>query len=113
MYSVTSEAATNVPFQSAPPRAARPDSNPGNDIFGALVDSNTDSDASNSTAAPPPQPASQSRSDNAPPAANNGGSQNAGPADPSANNDSEQSRRFRHTAFNGVPAPTPTLHRLP
>ena len=78
MYSVTSEAATNAPFQSAPPRAARSDANSGNGIFGALVDNNTTSDAGNSASTAPPQPAWQSRSDNPPPAAN-GGSQNAAP----------------------------------
>ena len=60
VYSVTSEAATNVPFQSAPPRAARSDSSSGNDIFGALLDSNTAGDANNSAAPAPPQPAWQS-----------------------------------------------------
>src|ERR1700722_18359721 len=88
VYSVTSEAATNAPFQSAPPRAARSDSNPGSGSFGSLVDSNTTSDTSNSAATAPPQLAWQSRSDNAPPAANSGGSQNTAPAGPSANTDS-------------------------
>ncbi len=49
MFSVTSEAATNVSFQSAPPRAAHgPTQPPGNDIFGAW-----------STATPPATPATR------------------------------------------------------
>ena len=99
VYSVTSEAATNAPFQSAPPRAARSDSNPGSGTFGSLVDSNTSSDTSNSAATAPPQPAWQSRSDNAPPAANSGGSPNTAPAGPSANTDSSN---------QGAPAAPPT-----
>ena len=88
VYSVTSEAASNVPFQSTPPRPARSDPNQGNDIFGALVDNNTANDNSNANAPAPPQPAWQQRSDNSPAPANDGGSQNATAAGQSASNDS-------------------------
>ena len=64
MLSVTSETAANVSFQGAPQRPARSDPSPGNDSFGALVDSNTAADASNDAAVsaapqllPPQRPA--------------------------------------------------------
>ncbi len=97
MYSVTSEAATNVSFQSAPPRPARsaPYPSQGNDIFAALLDSNAAADANNDSASAgaQAQPAWQRRLNdpsNAPnnnAADNQASSQNAPPANQSANND--------------------------
>jgi flagellar hook-length control protein FliK len=65
VHSVTSEAVTSVSFQTAPPKPARSDQSSGNDHFGTLVDSSTDTgnDRAASTAQQPS--ASQRRSDDA------------------------------------------------
>ena len=78
MFSVTSEAASSASFQGTPQRPARSDQAPANDIFAALVDSNSAANNSNdpANAAAPQQPGPQ-RSNDAPSAANNN---NAAPA---------------------------------
>src|SRR5216683_150335 len=70
VHSVTLEAVASVSFQTAPPqRPARSDQSSGNDSFGALVDSSTSADTSNSndrgTSTAQQQSASQRRSDDA------------------------------------------------
>jgi flagellar hook-length control protein FliK len=65
VHSVTSEAVTSVSFQTAPPKPTRSDQSSGNDHFGTLIDSSTDTgnDRAASTAQQPS--ASQRRSDDA------------------------------------------------
>src|ERR1700688_595621 len=58
VYSVTSEAATSMSFQTAAPKPARSDASQGNDSFGTLVDSNTPANAGNDPTAPTAQPPS-------------------------------------------------------
>src|ERR1700691_3811776 len=91
VVSVNPEVAANVSFQGAPQaaaqRSARSDQFAGNDIFAALVESNTANDANNAASASQQQqnqqpPAAPNRSDNTPPPANN----NSGPANNAANN---------------------------
>lgn len=95
MQSVTSETASNVPYQSTPPRFTRPaaDQPSANDIFGSLVDSNAAADANNSAAQAQSQFQGQQQSaqqnwnnNNSIPAANNNPWQNAAPANQPANN---------------------------
>ena len=50
MFSVTSEAAASVSFQSAQPKPARPDPSQLNDSFGAMVDSSLPADTGNDRA---------------------------------------------------------------
>ena len=73
MYSVSSEAPTNLSFQAAPQRSARSDQSSGADSFEALVDSNTATDTGNASAAPPAQAQSvpQRRTDDLPATADN------------------------------------------
>jgi flagellar hook-length control protein FliK len=90
--SFTSEAVTSASFQGAPPpRPARSDQSPGNDSFGALVDSNSAADTSNDRAnfTAQEQSASRRRSDDASAAANRRQSRNAASADRAAQNDSD------------------------
>ena len=77
MLSVNSEAAANVSFQGAA-QWSRSNQAPGNDIFAALVDSNTANDASNaaSTAQQQPSAASNNANDTPPPADNSGPANN-------------------------------------
>ena len=80
MQSVTSEAATNVSFQSATPRP-KPAADPsqGNDIFAGLVDSNTNNTAQG-------QSAQQNWPDNHSSTADNSRWRNSTSANPPANN---------------------------
>jgi flagellar hook-length control protein FliK len=90
--SFTSEAVTSASFQGAPPpRPARSDQLPGNDSFGALVDSSTAADTSNDRAnsTAQEQSASRRRSDDASAAADRRQSHNAASADRAAQNDSD------------------------
>jgi len=90
--SLTSEALTSASFQGAPPpRPARSDPSPGNDSFGALVDSSTAADTSNDRAnsTAQDQSASRRRSDDASAAADRRQSRNAASADRAAQNDSD------------------------
>ena len=92
MSSFTSEAVTSASFQGAPPpRPARSDPSPGNDSFGALVDSSTAADTSNDRAnsTAQDQSASRRRSDDASAAADRRQSRNAASADRAAQNDSD------------------------
>ena len=93
MHSVTSEAATSLSFQGAPPqRPARSDQSSGNDSFGALIDSSTPADTSNDRATSPAQPqsATQRRSDDASAtAADNARSRDATAADQAARKNSD------------------------
>ena len=93
MHSVTSEAATSLSFQGAPPqRPARSDQSSGNDSFGALIDSSTPADTSNDRATSPAQPqsATQHRSDDASAtAADNARSRDATAADQAARKNSD------------------------
>ena len=92
MSSFTSEAVTSASFQGAPPpRPARSDQLPGNDSFGALVDSSTAADTSNDRAnsTAQEQSASRRRSDDASAAADRRQSRNAASADRAAQNDSD------------------------
>ena len=92
MSSLTSEALTSASFQGAPPpRPARSDPSPGNDSFGALVDSSTAADTSNDRAnsTAQEQSASRRRSDDASAAADRRQSRNAASADRAAQNDSD------------------------
>jgi flagellar hook-length control protein FliK len=89
---MTSEAVTSASFQGAPPpRPARSDLSPGNDSFGALVDSSTTADASNDRAnsTAQEQSASRRRSDDASAAADRRQSRDAASADGAAQNDSD------------------------
>ena len=90
MYSVTSEAATSMSFQTAAPKPPRPDASQGNDSFGTLVDSSMPADTGNDPATPTPQPPSAAPrpSDNAAPSPDNTTSRNAAAADRAASNDS-------------------------
>jgi flagellar hook-length control protein FliK len=89
--SLSSEAVSSASFQGAPPRPVRSDPSPGNDSFGALVDSSTATDAShdraNSTAQE--QSASRRRSDDASAAADRRQSRDAASADRAAQNASD------------------------
>jgi flagellar hook-length control protein FliK len=90
--SFTSEAVTSASFQGAPPpRPARSDQSPGNDSFGALVDSSTAADTSNDRAnsAAQEQSASRRRSDEASAAADRRQSRDAASADRAAQNASD------------------------
>jgi len=93
VHSVTSEAATSLSFQGAPPqRPARSDQSSGNDSFGALIDSSTPADTSNDRATSPAQPqsATQRRSDDASAtAADNARSRDATAADQAARKNSD------------------------
>ena len=92
MSSFTSEAVTSASFQGAPPpRPARSDQSPGNDSFGALVDSSTAADTSNDRAnsAAQEQSASRRRSDDASAAADRRQSRDAASADRAAQNASD------------------------
>jgi len=90
VFSVTSEAAASVAFQTAPPKPARPGQSPQADSFGALVDSNAPPDTSNDRAVPPAQPQSASprRADDAA-NADNSRSRDTGSADRAAKNASD------------------------
>ena len=90
MYSVTSEAATSMSFQTAAPKPARPDASQGNDSFGTLVDSSMPANTGNDPAAPTAQPPSAAPrpSDHAAASPDNTGSRNAAAADRTASNDS-------------------------
>lgn len=91
MFSVTSEAATSVSFQTAPAKPARYDQSQRNDSFGALVDSSAPADTGNdrSTSTAQQQPASQRRADDAAASADNAGSRNTPSADQAATNASD------------------------
>jgi flagellar hook-length control protein FliK len=90
VYSVTSEAATSMSFQTAAPKPARPDASQGNDSFGTLVDSSMPANTGNDASAPTPQPPSAAPrpSDHAAASPDNTGSRNAAAADRTASNDS-------------------------
>ena len=115
MFSVTSEAAASVSFQTAPPKPARPDPSQRNDNFGALVDSNAPPDTGNDRAASAAQQQSASprRADDAAANADNARSRDA--ASPTA-----QQKTLRMIATPAPtrlptpmppPTPTPTLRR--
>src|ERR1022692_3538818 len=91
VYSVTPEAPTNLSFQAPPQRSVRSDQSSGNDSFGALVDSSTGTDAGNGrpTSTALQQSASQHRSDDAAPTADNTRSRDTAPADQAARNNSD------------------------
>ena len=111
MFSVTSEAAASVSFQSAPPQscAARPVA--GNDSFGALVDSNTATDTGN--IAPPrrrrnPHRSAAPTTRRQPP--KHGGSRERRVRRPGSQNDSDDSNVSRADRLpTASAAPTPTL----
>ena len=67
MLSVTSEAATNMSYQAASPKSAKPDPSQGNDSFQALVDSRAPADTGNdrANATAQQQSASQRRTEDA------------------------------------------------
>src|SRR6478735_4618456 len=65
VHSVTSEAVTSVSFQTAPPKPARSDQSSGNDHFGTLVDSSTDTGNDRAASTAQQTSASQRRSDDA------------------------------------------------
>ena len=108
MHSVTSETATNMSFQGAPPKLARsaPDSSLGNDIFANLIGNNAAADANNALPLPQPPPQSQSappprRSDNNSRAANNNDNNQPSNAPPTTIRTTIRVRRPH-------PLPTPT-----
>src|SRR5258708_657729 len=65
VHSVTSEAVTSVSFQTAPPKPARSDQLSGNDHFGTLIDSSTDTGNCRAASTAQQPSASQRRSDDA------------------------------------------------
>src|ERR1700694_2198893 len=93
VHSVTSEAATSLSFQGPPPQSPpRSTQSPGNDIFGALIDSSPPADTSNDRGTSPAQPqsATQRRSDDASAtAADNARSRDATAADQAARKNSD------------------------
>src|SRR5438105_3039438 len=91
VFSVTSEAATSLSFQAAPPRSAKADPSQGNDRFQALIDSSAPADTGNdrANAMAPQQSASQHRADGASATADTKRSRDAGPADQAAGNNSD------------------------
>src|SRR5882757_3752012 len=88
VQSVSSEAATAVSFQNAPPRPARSaaDQSQANDIFAGLVDNNTAADASNAANQTQQPSAAQNWPDNTSSA--NSPWNNQAPANQPANNNS-------------------------
>jgi flagellar hook-length control protein FliK len=100
LFSVASEAASNVSFQSTPQWSARSNQSQATDSFGALVDSNTAADTGNGAAAaqnqtiaqPSPDNASAAsprQSDNAAATADSTQSSNSAATDQAAQNDSD------------------------
>jgi flagellar hook-length control protein FliK len=65
VHSVTSEAVTSVSFQTAPPKSTRSDQSSGNDHFGTLIDSSTDTGNDRAASNAQQPSASQRRSDDA------------------------------------------------
>jgi flagellar hook-length control protein FliK len=98
VYSVTSDAASSVSFQTAPPpKPARADQSQGNDSFGALIDSNkaADTGSDRATSAAQQQSPSPRRADDAAPTADNKRSRDSASADRAAKNDSDDRKAAR------------------
>src|SRR5450631_1761705 len=90
VVSVTSEVAASVSFQTAPPKAARPDPSQAGDSFAALLDSGTPTDTGNSGAASAaPQQSAAPRRDDAAANADNPRSRDNASADHAAGNNSD------------------------
>src|SRR5713101_5486865 len=92
VFSVTSEAAASMSYQTAPPKSARPDPSQGNDSFQALLDSSPPADTGNdrANATAQQQSASQRRTEDASTAADTKRSRDAAPADHAAGNNSDE-----------------------
>lgn len=89
MYSVTSDAASSVLFQTAP-KPARSDQSPAKDSFGALIDSNTVADSSDrASSAAQQQSPSPRRSDDRAATADSTRSRDAASTDPAAKQNSD------------------------
>jgi len=91
-----------VSFQTAPPKAARPDPSQASESFGALLDSSTPTNTGNSgaTSVAPQQSASQRRADDAAANADNSRSRDTASADQAARNNSDDRDAAARQAFD-------------
>jgi flagellar hook-length control protein FliK len=105
VYGVTSDAAANLSFQTAPPKPARADQPAGNDRFGALVDSSLPVDIGHGPAAQP-QSAPQRRADDAAATADNTRPRDAS-ADQTAKNASDDANAKRPSGANAAGGANP------